>query len=336
MKAKVGVCFFLLIIVPYCTRNPIDPVDYSDGEYILFIRTAYRSSEPFSEICTIRPDGSDLRVIARQNDISNRFVRGRWSPDKSFIAVEGGPRESREWNPLWLMDMRGTLLKRLAWAGRKPVWTSDGESVIYYRRRGYFAFINDIYKVNIHELKEDTLIIAENNSETLSFYMYHILDLFPNDNTKLLMNEWYVYTDTSGKQNNDDSEIVIYDYARNKKVYLIDNDIEEGKARISLDGSFIAYSIYNPGIDYSKDHLYLMTADGDSIRRLTFGTDTDLYSSFAWSPDGNSLVYSKANRSDEGHNIYDDIFTLEINMTAEKRLTNTVHDSISYYIMDWK
>lgn len=334
---RVYILFILVSLLTFCSKNPVEQINYNDGEYILFIR----NKGTLSEICTVRPDGSDIQVIASHDYageyITHRYVRARWSPDKSWIVIEGGPRESFEWNPLWLMDMNGNLIQKLVWAGRRPVWTSDGESVIYHRRRGYFALINDIYKVDINSLEEDTLIIAEDDTVNRSFYRYYLDDIFTNNNNKLLLYETYKYKDTSGTQHSDDSELIIFDYRTKEKFYLTDNNIGEGHGRISSNGSLIAYVISQNGI--SGNHIYLMKSDGDSIHQLTEGPDHYLYSYYfsdlCWSPDGKSIVYAKSDQSD-GFNEYGDIFTIDVDTAIETRLTYTIEDSIIYYVMDWK
>jgi len=324
---------FLTIVFLFslCAKNPVDTGYSVAGERILFMR----GGKGINEICTMKPDGSDIQVIAHY-DYSGEYINqgygiSRWSPDKSKIVVEGGPGSTLEYWPLWLMDMEGNLQKRLTWNGYMPIWTTDSENVIYSRRRGYFSEIYDIYKININSLKEDTILFAETGEPgTNSGYIYRLLDIFPNDNSKLLLNEYYTYRDTAGEPTEDDNELLIYDVLHNTKQYLTDNDLEEGWAKISPDGNFIAYSISKN----SYNSLYLMTSNGDSIRQLT-SSKRDAYLFFTWSPDGREIAYSISDQS-KGYNPYMDIFIIDVQSGIVDTLTNTAQDSIYNNVMDWK
>lgn len=328
--------FIIVLLLGSCNKNPTGTGNNEDEERILFIR----NSREFSEICTMKPDGSDKRIINRHNHENGLYHEGylfaRWSPDKSKIVVQGGPGSTLEYQPLWLMDMEGNLLYKLIWNGYMPIWTSDGENVLYTRRRGYFSETYDIYMTNINSLQEDIVLVAEvGEPGSNSGYMYQLLDIFPYDNSKLLLKETYTYRDTSGMQHDNDAEIIVYDYLINQKTYYTNNDLEEGWARVSPDESTIVYLIRNVETIRYSNNLYLMTIDGDSIRQLTSESNTDAYLFLAWSPSSEKIACSKSDQSN-GYNPYDDIFIIDIQSGAFVRVTNTVQDSITNYVVDWK
>jgi len=125
-------CFLLalsiIIVLSSCDgilTSPSPGVGVSD-ERILFIKRDYT----VSSVCSIKPDGTDLRTIA-SHDAAGEYVpqgygNAQWSPDKSHILINGGPRESREVFPLWLMDNQGNLLYRITWYGTSEHWSADG------------------------------------------------------------------------------------------------------------------------------------------------------------------------------------------------------------------
>lgn len=140
-KKFILLILFVFVLASGCSKNPASSDDLNNSGRIMFIR----NSREFSQICTIRPDGTDMRVIANY-DYNGEFVwegyiYSRWSPDKSRIVVEGGPRDSREWYPLWMMNMSGSLLYKLIWNGSRPVWSPNGGKIVYVRRRGFFSII---------------------------------------------------------------------------------------------------------------------------------------------------------------------------------------------------
>ena len=329
--------FIAVLLLASCVENVTGTGNNEDEERILFIR----NSREFSEICTMKPDGSDIKILNRHNYNDDEYhtegyMFARWSPDKSKIVVQGGPGSTLEYNPLWLMDMEGNLLYKLIWNGYMPIWTSDSENVLYARRRGSLSEIYDIYITSINSLQEDTVLIAEVGEQgSNSGYIYQLQDIFPNDNSKLLLNETYSYKDTFGMQHDNDAEIIVFDYLNNYKTYYTDNELDEGWGRISPDESTIVYFIRNVDNTPYSNNLYLMTINGDSIRQLTGESNTDVYLHLAWSPYSEKLVYSKSDQSN-GYNPYDDIFIKDIQSGEIVRLTNTVQDSIMNYVMDWK
>ena len=109
IKLKTGL-IVLFILTCYCGKNP---VSIEDEEMILFVR----NSKNFSEICTIRPDGTDLiglsfSKLERGSDV-NVYQTARWAPDKSVIAVSAVPSNVMDYFPVWLMNNKGKLLNVL-------------------------------------------------------------------------------------------------------------------------------------------------------------------------------------------------------------------------------
>lgn len=332
------IIYLLLLVVLFsfsCEKNPAKYENNDDGERILFIRF----STNFDGICTIKPNGSDVKLIGPNqsgNSVEN-YQWARWSPDKKNLVVHGGPGSTLEYQPLWLADSEGNLIKKLIWNGNMPIWTTDGEYVIYSRRRGYFSLTQDIFITNIYSLNEDTLLIAEVDTSTNSGYLYQPLDIMPNNDTRLLLNETYTYTDSMGTQHDEDSELLLFNYNTKNKMYLTDNKLNEGWGRISPTGDLIIYSISNTDdpSHYSND-LYMMSSTGDSLERLT-NSESSYYwhSFFAWAPDGKKVAYSRADVS-ENFNPYSDIYIIDIQTKMVKKITDTAKDKTTSYVMDWK
>ena len=139
--------FFLILFQFSCIKNPVNDM-LIESDRILFIQN-YSGS---NKICSIRPDGSDLKVIVN-NDSKNvssiQFIQwAHWSPDKSKIVIQGGPGSTLEYQPLYLMNPEGNLLKKLVSNGYMPIWATDGQNIIYARRRGYFSLTYDIFHLN--------------------------------------------------------------------------------------------------------------------------------------------------------------------------------------------
>jgi len=89
----------------------------------------------------------------------------------------------------------------------------------------------------------------------------------------------------------------------------------------SPDGQWIAFGGAFLGV--SDNHIYLVRSDGSKLKRLTYSSE--YVTSYAWSPDGKTLVYSKIIGTGDrlqGANP-NDLFTYDLNRVRILRLTNT-------------
>ena len=105
-------------------------------------------------------------------------------------------------------------------------------------------------------------------------------------------------------------------HVKSKKKVMLTNSMRADYPKFSPDGSTIAF------VAHSKNNtqLYLMNSDGSNIRRLSdFESATGIITP-TWSPDGESLVYSKS-----GPDAVYDIFILDIATLQEKNLSNSIN-----------
>lgn len=320
----------LVVILPFilfsCGKNPVDTGNDEDGGRILFIR----NSREFSEICTMKPDGSDIRVIKHHNRSDDvyypeGYMFARWSPDKSRIVVQGGPGSTREYWPLWLMDMDGNLLYRLTWNGWNPLWKGDTEIIF-----GRVFSSWDILSIDINTQEEQIIYHQE---DTLSIALQDV----SNDGRYALGFFQRAIVDSSGHLEWPPASIVEFEIGswESHRVLVTNNNISPNIVpKWSPDETLIAYSLLNES--YVRN-MYLMTAKGDTLYRLTNETNTNPYAFmfYDWSPDGQKLAYSKPYQGEEWNN-YADVFVMDIQTKSAIRITNTAQDSIGNKVMDWK
>jgi Tol biopolymer transport system component len=90
----------------------------------------------------------------------------------------------------------------------------------------------------------------------------------------------------------------------------------------SPDGTHILFHSNNDGPDNVSANLYTIRADGTDLRQLTFAQDGEKqYLGSSYSPDGKMIVFG---RRPETGGINADIFTIRVNGTHERAVTQTV------------
>ena len=305
-----------ILLLASCSKNPTDTGNNEDEERILFIR----KSREFSEICTMKPDGSDLEVITH-HDYYNEPIKqdhhfAQWSPDKSTIVIEGGPGQTLEYRPIWIMSNDGDLLYKITWNGGRAIWSPDGEYIVFSRRKGYFSLISDLYIIDSGGQNERVLVETENRTR-------HATD-WSKDGTKILITETYIYYDSSGTLSADNPEIAILDTTTKEIEYLTENEVQDYLPRWSPDESKI---LFVSGF-YKEANIFILDLKDKTKRNLTENPGS--YQDPIWSPDGSKIIYSK--QIDDSGDM--DIYLLNLNNMVKKNLS--VNDSVSNYAVDWK
>jgi len=312
------ICLAFLIIS--CGKNPVDNDNLKppDEERILFIRNV---KNKIGQICTMKPDGSDLEIIseAEFGYYNIGYIEAQWSPDKSKIVVVGGPGSHKDIFPLWLMDMEGNFYQKLANNGMDPVWLNENK-IIYHKPRGYsIATCQDIFLIDIQ--KNIELRVYE-QTDSLSI---RIFDYSTTDKCCIAY--------LSDKSLSIESIISKFQIENiSNYTILYDGDTYRGvKPKLSPDEEKI---IFAQGI-YRKNDLYSLELETKTIVNIT--NDPGEYRSLSWSPDANKIAFSKRNSSLEGEFEHtDDIFVMDLATNQITNLTAAYSDSISSHVMDWK
>jgi Tol biopolymer transport system component len=325
-KAYILVILSISFLIFSCEDSIVDPKEVPTGEHILFIK----KDRTIIEICYIKPDGSDLQVIAN-HDVAGEFVHqgyqeAKWSPNKSQIVISGGPNESLESNPLWLMDNEGNLLKQLTTNGGSPTWRSDGDEILFVRPMHPTSVIIDYYTINVRTLNERLVLSAD------SFFWWSEAD-WSSDGQYILTNEEYPYINEEGEGDYTDREIVQIRLSNGEKIQLTDNDVQDGGARWSPDESQIVYA---SGSYVSGHQVKLINSDGTG--EITILDTLASYGSFAWSPIGDKIAFTKRKKLEGWINYEEgsDIFVYDMISGEVEQLTNFAVDSIHVYVQDWK
>jgi Tol biopolymer transport system component len=311
---KFFLCSLILFI---CSCEEVtSPTDIS--ERILFIR----SSDNLYEICTMNPDGTDIRIITSHNTQGEFYRQGfyeaRWSPDRSKIAICGGPNDQLEFIPIWIMDSQGNLKYRVTFNGANIEWSTNGDKILFAKRKDIYSILWDFYVFDINKRIDEKIMESDS-------VLWGLCD-WSHDGKYIL---------TSGVDDNSDSEILLYRIQDKRKTILTDNEspIHDQTPTWSPDESQIAYvsGTYRDGYQ-----LMLMNADG-SDKEVVVDT-LARYGRPVWSPRGDEIIYVKSKKLENWYEYArgSDIYILYLNSRETNKLTFSGEDSVGYHVYDWK
>ena len=316
-----------VLLLGGCEKNPVDTANV-DEDTILFIRTGNGTSE----ICTMKPDGTDIQVISRYqvgDDLKREYYySARWSPDKKLIVLTGGPGTTLEVWAIWLLDAKGKFLKKVSWNGHFPIWI-DNSKILFIRREFYGSMGGDYWVFDV-TTSEEKLYYLQPDSVKIA------LSSISNDQENALgtLSE-RTGTDSFGAPiwKTSVANFELNALSNYRRLLSRDNLSLSIFPKWSPDESLISYSLLDS--NYVRN-LYLMTAEGDSLFSLTNETELNpmAYTFYAWSPDGRFLVYSRPSPGDEWEP-KKDIYIHEIETGNLTNLTNTAINRVTNHVMDW-
>ncbi|MFH0882081.1 MAG: hypothetical protein V2A56_03770 [bacterium] len=311
--------------------------DDEDEEYVTYEEILLiRGTQSEAQVCAIRPDGSDFRVICSfdfsESTPSNyqTYVTAKWSPDKRYIALVGGPESMMDYTPIWLLTSGGSFIRKLAGSTCDVLWY-DNETIYYTVSQIY-----DFIKLNIDDL-EETLIYAQNDSTTVYFESFF-------DQYNLLSTEIVYGEDSSGTQTHRYGEIMRFNVENGGREYLLVNEeMIEWHPHLSPDKMKVVYSEYPVNGDSWPPHnLYWFNMEDRVPHQLTFFTGFNLYQngSYAWSPNSDKIAVSNPNPMVEGwqphYSPSSDIFIIDLQTGLVDTLTHTAQDSVRNWVVDWR
>src|SRR3989344_3868053 len=237
----------------------------------------------------------------------------QWSPDGKKIVF----------NSIWFqgavpipkihaIDANGSNLTRLSedeYAESQPVWSADGENILFVSHKG--SGISDIYAIDVDG--KDKIMLTSNTGRNSSPSLEPLVksSLPVSDTGKI------VFVSNS----NLNSEIYVMDIDGNNKVKLTNTRFSEGQPSWSPDGRKIVFRSNDGG----NSDIYTMDADGNNLLRLTDHPAIDSYPD--WSPDGRKIAF-ESNRN----NTYGQIHVMDIDGSNVVRLTN---DLVGSFHPDW-
>lgn len=212
----------------------------------------FPDGQAHSDLCTINPDGSDLRRLTKSQG-SKHFPT--WSPDKKQIVF-------RNSNKLWLMDAGGNnviVLKKEYPFFKRPAWSPDGRTIAY--GGGVRIFFLDI------QTKKETSVWVP--------IEFDIRDIaWSPDGRKI------AFTTKKAGQARD---IYVVNIDGTDMRQLTHHRAEDRHPAWSPDGRKIVFVSHRNVVGGG---IFLMNADGQNVNELTDTGETHP----SWSPDGTQIA----------------------------------------------
>jgi len=288
-----------LILLSSCQKNSSDttPIDVK-GDIVFLSRRLTNSAD--WRIYSMNADGSNQKQMS---NISTSCATPILSHDGKKVAFSYS--DNTNYCFLAIVDIDGQNQRTLA-TGKQfcgnAAWSPDDAKLVFVKRLNGSAATSDIYSINADGTNETKLTTANNN------YWPHY---FSKSNQVLFAADNGTFTGIY-KMNADGSN----------KQLLTPTGQSYGDPKPSPDDSKIAIT----SLDWNGCQIFVMNTDGSDLKQLTFTVDPNYFDvgfprdgnyNPVWSPTSLRLAYVSFGNGSP------DIFAINADGTANKRLTNT-------------
>lgn len=313
-------------------------IDHSIGHFNITPEPASRASDIIAFVCedigesrddaiyTIRPDGSDLSQILTQP--RQAYSRISWSPNGIWLLMVVSylnmPVDSDDKDEIFRVRFDGLAPKRLTYNrvnDRTPHWSSDGNSIWFFRYGSYGAIHNisldgnEISQSYNRFIKRGDSIRAQVDLSPVgqNFIASDFYDgiLY---GTRLNGTDWRVLTNAGKRVETvawapNNKQIMYFTlglyYDRQKlAIFNVKEQVEEFSiemewvwdAKWSPDSQWIALD-GQALEDEDREYLFLLEVASGHIRNVVTMTDRYQIGGLSWSPDSEWIAYSASARS---------------------------------------
>ncbi len=277
-----------------------DPQVSPDGKQVLFVmdKPDWKNNRRVGHIHRINADGSNqVQLTFGERGESNP----RWSPDGKTIAFTAR-RDPDANNQIYLLETDAGEARRLTNHGAAPndlTWDPDGKSIWFAASDAKSAderekerLQDDVYTFEETNFKQRHVWVTDLTGKTKKItdgdFNVTSFDL-SNDGKKLVT----VRSTSPLLEHSRFAEVWISDADGSSAKALTKNEVVEGNASLSPDGSTVVFSAgVNDKFDsYYNDKIFLVPVAGGSPRMLLPNATFEVERA-VWAPDGTSLLVS--------------------------------------------
>jgi len=248
-----------------------------------------------------RPDTTEL--FSRAHRIARHGEEPTLSPDRTRVAFESHRDGNRE---IYVMGADGSaptnITQHDAWDS-SPAWSPDGRRIAFVSDRNGDRYNGDIFLMNADGTGVEQLTFEPGNGAGQ-------LAWSPDGSSIAFV---------SGR----DGPLAIFaiELASGDIRRISNNDLSVSSPSWSPDGAWIAYIESQDELDESS-HVWVMAADGNEARQLTFGNFWE--QSPTWSPDGTHIAFGRLVDAETRY----DIYMVPLDGGAEERVTDDPYDDM--------
>jgi hypothetical protein len=223
---------------------------------------------------SVLPDGSADQVIPTPDGLP--WLHS-WSPDGTQLAVSIFPMGAGD-RSIWVMNADGSEAVRVAsaWNVSVPSWSPDGTTIAYSARTDGRT---EIHLVGA-DGTNDRVLHAEEAAGTFAIFSAK----FSPDGTEILFDR--------GTDSGFDIFVMKVDGTDIRQLTTTGTDYDP---HWSPDGTSLAFTreeiVRIDGQGHATSDIFMMSADGTNVRRLTEGNEQSTFLHPEWSPDGTKIAY---------------------------------------------
>ncbi|MCY3791543.1 MAG: leucine-rich repeat domain-containing protein [Gemmatimonadetes bacterium] len=281
----------------YLRGREVYSLDLETGEVVNL--SAELAAVPFAD--GSRPDTTELFSLAHR--IAREGEEPTLSPDRTrvaFVSYRDGNYE------IYVMGADGSaptnITQHDAWDS-SPAWSPDGRRIAFVSDRNGDRYNGDIFLMNADGTGVEQLTFeAGNGAGQLAWSP---------DGSSIAF--------VSGR----DGPLAIFaiELASGDIRRISNNDLSVSSPSWSPDGAWIAYIESQDELDESS-HVWVMAADGNEARQLTFGNFWE--QSPTWSPDGTHIAFGRIVDMETRY----DIYMIPLDGGPEERVTDDPYDDM--------